>query len=145
MSFTNARPVPKRGSGTGVSASVRVLKDGKTTFTLHMNAAFQEEHFGKNIVGENVLVRIGRGTDAGKLNVVLDPEGEIQVVGSVKGAIRIQCAGWDLLGKEARKATPCVGVSGPAGLIVRLPDWANSQKIMDEKFVLKVKPDAGAA
>jgi hypothetical protein len=125
MSFT---PVPlppaKAPSSTGLSFSLQFFRNVRKA-RLTIRADLQEQAFGKSIIGEKFSAQVGRGSDEGKLRVVLDPEGGLVAQASVKGTAFISMGAWDLLPKDKRPAAPCKVDANPSQteMIVQLPEW----------------------
>lgn len=125
MSFT---PVPlppaKAPSSTGLSFSLQFFRSVRKA-RLTIRAEMQEQLFGKSIIGEKFSAEVGRGSDEGKLRVVLDPEGGLVAQASVKGTAFISMGAWDLLPKDKRPAASCKVAASPSEkeVIVQLPEW----------------------
>lgn len=125
MTFT---PVPlppaKAPNGTGLSFSLQLFRNVRKA-RLTIRADMQEQVFGGSIIGKTVSAQVGRGSDEGKLRVVLDPEGGLIAQKSVKGNAFISMGAWDLLPKDKRPAGSCKVVANPSQteMIVQLPDW----------------------
>lgn len=131
MTFT---PVPlppaKKPTSTGLSFSLQFFRSVRKA-RLTIRAEMQEQVFGKSIIGEKFEAQAGRGSDEGKLRLVLNPEGPLVAQASVKGTAFISMGAWDLLPKDKRPAAPCKVVANPSQteMVVELPSWSKPSAI----------------
>lgn len=122
MTWSKAKPPSQPGSnGTGISFGLRGKKN--LTAILILTEEFQMNNFGRSIVGESVAVHVGRGTDEGKVMVV-PGEGDLEAKASMRGAVALRMAPWDLLPKSQNKAERghFVRMEG-GGVVIQLPQW----------------------
>lgn len=142
MPFTDvAPPAAPPPPGTGYSFGLQVSKRARTA-RLTIRADKQMQVFGKSIIGERVSVQAGRGSDEGRLRIVLDPNGDIEVKGGIKASASIKMNAWDLLPKDKRPAGACEVHSQPSNveLILTLPKWCRPSGVggkMEAEFGLK--------
>lgn len=143
MPFTDAPVLPKpSGPGTGISMSMREMKGGRFKVRLTFTAAMQQQLWGGSIAGKRFSIRIGRGSDEGKLQVVPSKEGEFVASDGVKGSASFSVGAWDLLPKGQRPAAAVtVGSMGNHGIVeLTLPAWCRPSGTggkMEAEFGLK--------
>lgn len=124
MPFTSAPPLPApRPSGTGITCSTRISKRGNT-FWLIFNEDAQKRYFGRSIIGEKADVRIGRGSDEGKMQITLGA-GDFEVHKGMRGSATIKVGAWDLLPKDKRPAASGEPINfNERSMVLKLPSWA---------------------
>lgn len=156
MTFSPAPQLPAPApAGTGISLSVQVSKRNSTA-RLILTTAAQERVFGGplNPEKDRVTVMVGRGSDEGKLQLRIGPEGEHEITNGVRGSVNIRVGRWDLLPKDKRPAAPCqdfgeMEFEGNERVVMLwLPDWARPSKTksgkFDGEFALKDNSGRGA-
>ena len=124
MSFTEALPPKKAETNTGISCSLRENKGGNTV-RIFISAAKQIELFGKSIGGEKCKALVGRDDDEGKLRIILDSDGLLELKESVKGSASVAIRAWDLLPETARPGRQIVTFENDAkSVTLILPPWS---------------------
>lgn len=142
MPFTDvAPPAAAAPPGTGYSFGLQVTKRNRTA-RLTIRSDKQIQAFGKSIIGARVTVQAGRGADEGRLRIVIDPDGDIEVKGGIKDSAFIKMNAWDLLPKDKRPAGACEVYAQPSNveLILTLPKWCRPSGVggkMEAEFGLK--------
>ena len=141
MSFNPAPSVaPPKTAGDGISFSLLISKRSKAA-RFYINAAAQERYFGGEIVGKKAVCLVGRGSDEGRVRIMLSDDGDFQFTASMKGTAVLKVGHWDLLPDDKRPSAQCKVISHTnVQLDLELPTWACPSKIggkMAEKFALK--------
>lgn len=152
MSFTPAPVLPSGPANTGgLSCFLRITKRG-AVFTLFMAAHIQERLFGGSIIGRSFVMAIGRGSDEGKVQLVMLDDNEVidghtfVAAKGIKAGATLKCGAWDLLPKDKRQGTP-VEIEHFDGkkAVLLLPSWARPSRsggAMEAEFGLKPVPRA---
>lgn len=128
MAFTDiaAPRAAKTASGTGISFGLRFTKGRGGVARLTFNEEVQKIVFGGPVGGKRFHAQAGRGSDEGRLRLVVTPDGEIEAKPGIKGSVSLSMATWDLLPRDARPAGSCKVHSRPSNVevILELPAWS---------------------
>lgn len=123
MPFTDVAPPEVKPAGTGISFALAISKRTSAA-RMTFNLRAQEEIFGTPIAGRKCFAKVGRGTDEGKLLLVLQDDGDLELKSSMKGSASVRMKAWDLLPKDKRPAAPCTYVGRQeGGYLFKLPDF----------------------
>lgn len=142
MPFTDIAPPPAPPPpGTGFTFSLQVTKR-ITKARLIIRADKQDQFFGGSVAGKAFSAQVGRGSDEGKLRLVLDPQGDLEAKPTMKGSVIINMRAWDLLPKDKRPAAACEVLSAPSSheLILKLPSFCKPSGVdgkLAAEFALK--------
>lgn len=143
MPFTDIAPPPAPAPpGTGISFGLQIKKRGGNTVRLTFREHMQTTLFGGPIGGKKFSAQAGRGTDEGRLRLVLDENGDLEAKQGMKGSAYIVMGAWDLLPKDKRPSAPVEVHSTPSNyeLILTLPAWTRPSGVggkMEQEFGLK--------
>lgn len=142
MPFTDIAPPPAPPPpGTGITFSLSVSKRGVRKVRITLREEIQNRYFGGPINGMKFTAQAGRGSDEGRLRLVVNPEGDLVAKGGIKGSASIHMAGWDLLPKDKRPAASCKIIeSADCLLILELPPFCKPSGVggrMTDEFGLK--------
>ncbi len=150
MPFTPAPAIaPPKPPGTGITCSLRISKRGRNSFWLIFTADAQKRLFGGSIIGKEVSVGIGRGSDEGKILVSFVEGGGFIAAASMHASAAIKVGAWDLLPNDKRPSQSGEVLSvAKEGVLIKLPKWAcpsAAEGKIGAEFALKPVPRADKA